>query len=158
MLAGILRFDVKPEHRDAFIAALVEHGRTAVPTEPQTRRFDVLVDSEDPNCILLYEAYVDTDAMGVHLAGPSHQQLVRTLSANDWLTTPLGGPPRPFAPFSIGRGNSVFTAEDASDERHRLGLLGHRLEQRWIRGCGAVREMTTKDHGHDRPIVVIPTV
>jgi len=113
MFAAVLRFDVKPEHRAAFVEALVAHGRAAVPTEPGTRRFDVLVDPDDPNRVLLYEAYDDTDAMGVHLAGESHQELVRALTAHDWLTTPLAGPPRPFAPFFLGRGNSVFTAEEA---------------------------------------------
>ena len=113
MLGAILRFDVKPEHRDAFLQAVVEHGRAAVPEEAGTLRFDVILDQDDPNRILLYEAYADAEAFGVHLAGGSHQQLVQILSENDWLTVPLAGPPRPFAPFFLGRGETAFTAEDA---------------------------------------------
>ena len=112
MIGGILRFDVKPTVRDAFIAALIAHGRAAVPAEAGTTRFDVLVDQDDPNRIYLYEAYMDADAFAVHLAGESHQELVRVLTEHDWLVMPLAGPPRPFAPFFVGRGESVFTAED----------------------------------------------
>ena len=112
MLGAMLRFDVKPEHRDAFLRAVVEHGRAAAPAEPGTLRFDVLVDEDDPNRIFLYEAYADPAAFATHLAGESHQRLVRTLVEQDWLTTPLAGPPRPLAPFFVGRGEAAFTAEE----------------------------------------------
>ena len=115
MLGAILRFDIKPEHREAFVQAVVEHGRAAVPTEPGTLRFDVIVDQDDPNRIFLYEAYSDPDAFNVHLAGESHQQFVRTLSKHDWLTMSLAGPPRPFAPFFVCRGDAAFTAEAARE-------------------------------------------
>ena len=115
MFGAILKLDVKPEHRDAFVQALVEHGRAAVPTEPRTLRFDVIVDQDDPNRIFLYEAYVDPDGMTAHLAGESHQRLVQLLTEHDWLTPPLAGPPRPFAPFFVGRGDTAFTAEDVRD-------------------------------------------
>src|SRR4051794_39196733 len=117
MLGAILRFDVKPEHREAFIQAAVEHGRAAVPTESGTLRFDVIVDQDDPNRVFLYEAYAATEAFNAHLAGESHQEFVRLLSTHDWLTTPLAGPPRPFAPFFVGRGDAVFTAEDMRENR-----------------------------------------
>ncbi len=113
MFGAILKFDVKPEHHDTFVRALVEHGRAAIPTEPNTLRFDVLVDQDDPNRVFLYEAYADPDGLATHLAGESHQQLVRLLSEHDWLTMPLAGPPRPFAPFFVGRGDSAITAEEA---------------------------------------------
>ncbi len=112
MLGAILRFDVKPEHRETFVQAVVEHGRTAVPTEPGTVRFDVIVDQDDANRIFLYEAYTDPEAFNAHLAGESHQQFVRTMTEQDMLTVPLAGPPRPFAPFFVGRGESAFSAED----------------------------------------------
>jgi len=113
MLAAFLRFDVRPEHRDTFLQALAGHGRAALPDEPGTLRFDVLVDHAEPNRIYLYEAYADGDAFTTHLSGESHQQFVRTLSEHDWLTEPLAGPPRPFAPFIVGLGNAAFTTEEA---------------------------------------------
>ena len=115
MLGAILRFDVRPEHRDAFVQAVVGHGRAAVPSEPGTLRFDVIVDQDDSNRVFLYEAYADPDAFTAHLAGESHQHFVRTLTEHDWLTIPLAGPPRPFAPFFVGRGDAAFTAEDARE-------------------------------------------
>jgi len=112
MLGAILRFDVKPEHREAFIQAVAEHGRVAVPTEPGTLRFDVIANQDDPIRVFLYEAYADPEAFNVHLAGESHQRFVRTLTELDRLTMPLASPPRPFAPFFVGRGDAVFTVEE----------------------------------------------
>ena len=112
MFAAILQFDVRPDSRDAFLRALIDHGRAAVADEPGTLRFDVIEDQGDPNRIYLYEAYTDQAALAAHLPGASHQQLVRTLMEHDWLTTPLAGPPRPFAPFFLGSGASLFTAEE----------------------------------------------
>jgi quinol monooxygenase YgiN len=115
MFAAICRFQIKPEHRQDFIEALAEHGRAAVPTEPGTLRFDVIEQRNDAHCVFLYEAYADTDAFQAHLWGPSHQQLVRTLTANDWLVTPLDEPAKPpFRPFVIGSGFSLFTSAETA--------------------------------------------
>jgi quinol monooxygenase YgiN len=108
MLGAILR----PEHRDAFVQALIEHGGAAVPTEPHTVRFDVIADQGDPNLIFLYEAYANPDAFSTHLNGESHQQFVQLLSQNDWLTGPLAGPPRPFALFVPAVGQSEFAIDE----------------------------------------------
>ena len=113
MLGAILRFQVKPEHREAFVQALIEHGSAAVPTEPQTLRFDVIADQGDPNRIFLYEAYADPDALSTHLNGDSHQRFVQVMAEKEWLTEPLAGPPRPFAPLVLGIGQSEFAIEDA---------------------------------------------
>jgi quinol monooxygenase YgiN len=115
MLGAILRFEVRPEHREAFVRALAEHGRAAVPTETGTLRFDVIADQGDPNRLFLYEAYADADAFNAHLNGESHRHFVDVVSQSDWLTTPLAGPPRPFAPFLLGVGQAEFAIEDARD-------------------------------------------
>jgi hypothetical protein len=82
-------------------------------TEPETLRFDVIEDRNDPNCVFLYEAYANTDALQAHVQGPSHQQLVRTLKAQDWLVTPLDEAPSPaFGPFILGSGFSLFTSAE----------------------------------------------
>ena len=112
MLGAMLRFEVRPEHRAAFLDALCEHGRIAAATEPNTLRFDVIADQGDPNRIFLYEAYADADAFAAHLQGESHQRFVQVLSEHDWLTEPLAGPPRPFAPFILGIGEAEFAIED----------------------------------------------
>jgi (4S)-4-hydroxy-5-phosphonooxypentane-2,3-dione isomerase len=115
MFAAICRFEIRPAHRQAFIQALVEHGRAALPNEPETLRFDVIEDRNDPNCVFLYEAYATTDALQAHVQGPSHQELVKTLMSADWLVTPLDKPPKPpFGPFIVGSGFSLFTSAETA--------------------------------------------
>ena len=111
MFAAILRFEVKPEHRQVFVDALVKHGRAALPNEPETLRFDIIEDRTDPNCILLYEAYANMDAFDHHRNGASHGQLVRALSEHQWLRTPLAvAPEPPFGPFLVGAGFTLFSS------------------------------------------------
>lgn len=47
---------VKPEHIDAFVAAVEANHQESV-QEPGNRRFDVLQDPADPSRFCLYEAY-----------------------------------------------------------------------------------------------------
>jgi autoinducer 2-degrading protein len=63
-------FDVQPEHRDEFIAAALEDGRNSAADEPGTRRFELIVDEQDPNRFYLNEAYDDAAAFDVHAKGP----------------------------------------------------------------------------------------
>lgn len=44
-----VHFDVRPEHRDEFIAAALEDGRNSGRDEPGTQRFELIVDEENPN-------------------------------------------------------------------------------------------------------------
>lgn len=113
MFAAILQFDSRPDCRDDFLRALIDHGRAAVSDESGTLRFDVIEAPGDPNRIYLYEGYVDTDALAAHISSASHQQLVHTLTEHDWLVKPLAGLPRPFAPFFLGSGTALFSAEEA---------------------------------------------
>jgi autoinducer 2-degrading protein len=63
-------FDVPPEHRDEFIAAALEDGRNSAADEPGTRRFELIVDEQNPNRFYLNEAYDDAAAFDVHAEGP----------------------------------------------------------------------------------------
>ena len=56
---------VKPEHRDAFIAASLENARNTT-REPGNLRFDVLQQADDPNRFVLYEVYRDEAAAKAH--------------------------------------------------------------------------------------------
>ena len=113
MYALILRFDVKPEHRDAFLGALTEDGRGSLREEPGTLSFTVIQDAADPDRFFLYETYSDQAALEVHRQGPHFQGFVRAVTEHDWLSTRLGPPPTPFAPFVIGRGSSIFPPDEA---------------------------------------------
>lgn len=63
-------FDVPPERRDDFIAAALEDGRNSRADEPGTRRFELIVDADNPNRFYLNEAYDDAEAFDVHARGP----------------------------------------------------------------------------------------
>jgi autoinducer 2-degrading protein len=65
MFVACVHIHVKPEHREAFIAATLENARHTV-QEPGNLRFDVLQQADDPNWFTLYEAYRDESGMKAH--------------------------------------------------------------------------------------------
>ena len=60
-------FRAKPEHRDAFRAAMIENATASRTREPGCRQFDVC-ESADGAEIFLYEIYDDEAAFKAHLA------------------------------------------------------------------------------------------
>jgi quinol monooxygenase YgiN len=81
-----LELVVKPEHRDEFLDALWEDANGALDNEPGCLRFDVTVDSQDPNRIMLFEVYRDADARAVHRAAPYLKRVGAGLE--HWLAEP----------------------------------------------------------------------
>jgi quinol monooxygenase YgiN len=77
---------VKPEHRAEFLEALWEDANGALDNEAGCLRFDVTVDSEDPNRFMLFEVYRDAEARRIHRAAP----YLRRVSAGlgEWLAEP----------------------------------------------------------------------
>ena len=65
-----LEMIVKPEHRAEFLEALWEDATGALDNEPGCLRFDVNVDTENPNRFLLFEVYRDAEARRIHRAAP----------------------------------------------------------------------------------------
>jgi (4S)-4-hydroxy-5-phosphonooxypentane-2,3-dione isomerase len=65
MLVTCVHVHVKPENRDAFIAATLENARNTI-AEPGNLRFDVLQQADDPNRFVLYEVFRDEDAGKAH--------------------------------------------------------------------------------------------
>lgn len=65
----VVHFDVEPDRRADFIAAALEDGRNSA-DEPGTRRFELIVDEENPNRFYLDEAYDDAAAFAAHAEGP----------------------------------------------------------------------------------------
>ena len=72
MQAIIVTIQIKPEHREAFMEAMLDDARGSVGDEPGCLRFDVLQDAEDPNRIHLYEVYRDQAAMEAHRGMPHY--------------------------------------------------------------------------------------
>ena len=74
-------FEVKPEHRDHFIAAALEDGRNSA-AEPGTRRFELIADESNPNRFYLNEAYDDVAAFDVHAKGPHFARFFKAISGH----------------------------------------------------------------------------
>ena len=64
------RLEVRPEHRDRLVEALLADGRGSLAEEPGTLRFDVIQDPDDRNRLYLYEAYANEAAFEAHKQGP----------------------------------------------------------------------------------------
>ncbi len=62
-----VHFAAKPEHREAFRAAMVENAKASRENEPGCRQFDVC-ETADGAAIFLYEIYDDEAAFRAHLA------------------------------------------------------------------------------------------
>lgn len=81
-----LELVVKPEHREEFLEALWEDANGALDNEAGCLRFDVTVDSTDPNRIMLFEVYRDAEARQIHRAAPYLERVGAGLAT--WLAEP----------------------------------------------------------------------
>lgn len=98
----LMQIDVKPEHCEAFIAAMSGHAQRARANGAGTVRLDVSVDNANPNRLFLYEAYMDEAAFKEHGQGASVAQF-RAESAG-WAE----------ASAVIGRATTVFPPDSTS--------------------------------------------
>jgi len=65
MFTAIIYIHIRPEFRDAFIAASLENASNSI-QEPGILRFDFLQQEDDPDRFMLYETYTDPDAQLRH--------------------------------------------------------------------------------------------
>jgi (4S)-4-hydroxy-5-phosphonooxypentane-2,3-dione isomerase len=65
----VVEFEVKPEHRDAFVELMKGHARLSR-AEDGCQQFDVLLPQEDPSRVMLVEAWRDQAALDVHSKQP----------------------------------------------------------------------------------------
>lgn len=79
---------VKPEHREAFLAASLDNARETV-KEPGNLRFDVLQQADDPDRFMLYEVYRDEAGMLAHKETPHYARWRDTVA--DWMAEPRKG-------------------------------------------------------------------
>ena len=82
MRALVVTIQIKPEHKDAFMEAMLDDARGSVQNEPGCLRFDVVEDTEDPNRIHLYEVYRDDAAIAAHREAPHYLKWRETVK--DW--------------------------------------------------------------------------
>ena len=70
MLAIVVDIDLHPGRSDDFLALIRTNAAGATRDEPGCRRFDVCLDSDRPESVLLYEVYDDEAAFKAHRASP----------------------------------------------------------------------------------------
>lgn len=75
-----VQFEVPDERRQDFINAALEDGRQALATEPGTRRYELITDSENPSRFYLYEVYESPGAFEDHLAGNPAKKFFELIS------------------------------------------------------------------------------
>lgn len=70
-VAFVVTIEYKPESKASFLQALLEHKRRCLETERGTLQFEILGPTEDANSVVLFELYVNSQALSIHDAGPS---------------------------------------------------------------------------------------
>ncbi len=70
MLAIVVDIDLHPGRRDDFLTLIRANAAGATQDEPGCRRFDVCLDPDRPESVLLYEVYDDGAAFEAHRASP----------------------------------------------------------------------------------------
>jgi quinol monooxygenase YgiN len=66
----IAEFEVKPNRLEQFLELARTDASHSVDREPGCRQFDVTLDREQPNRVVLYEIYDDEAAFDAHLKTP----------------------------------------------------------------------------------------
>jgi autoinducer 2-degrading protein len=80
----IVDYEVKPQHRDAFIELAKGHAARSR-AQDGCQQFDVLLANEDPNRILFIEAWRDQAALDAHRDSPMMAQAPGT--HQDWVVS-----------------------------------------------------------------------
>ena len=89
MYIVVAPIQIKAEHKDAYVQAILDDAKGSVRDEPGCFGFDVLQDSADPNRLWVYEVYKDEDAFKDHVKTPHYlkmQELTRGMREES--TTP----------------------------------------------------------------------
>ncbi len=66
---------IKREHREEFMKAIVEDAQMSVKNEPGCLRFDIVQDANHMDRVWLYEVYKDKAAFDAHLQAPHFKKV-----------------------------------------------------------------------------------
>lgn len=66
-----VEIECTPDSRILVLDALAAHRARCLMEEPGTLQFEIMVPSDDPARIYLFELYSDADALKAHAGGPS---------------------------------------------------------------------------------------
>src|ERR1700694_5988394 len=89
----VVEFEVKPEHRNAFVELMTGHARLSR-AEDGCQQFDVLLPQNDPSRVFLVEAWRDQAALHVHAKLPR-----------------MGQNQKPYGPCLVGRKATRCTSD-----------------------------------------------
>lgn len=87
MFSMIIVYQVKPEHREALLEAVLTDAQTSLRVEPGCIRVDVHQDNQDPNRLYLYEVWEDEEAHEAHRQTPHFARLRQTVRP-EWHAAP----------------------------------------------------------------------
>ena len=85
MIVNIVPLQITPEHINDFIDATVKNHDGSI-KEPGIIRFDVIQDAHDASRFILYEAFVDDQAVDAHKQTAHYAQWKKTVV--DWFVLP----------------------------------------------------------------------
>ena len=101
MYTLMVTIQIKPEHRNSFVEAMLEDARSSLQNEPGVVRFDMHQDEHDPNRFYMYEVFRDRDAFEAHLQTPQVDRLRE--ATETWYA----------APSVIHRGINLFPTDSS---------------------------------------------
>jgi len=99
MFAVMVNVHVKPEKKDDFLKEMLADAEGSINNEEGCLLFNIIEDSDDPNCVHLYEVYTSAEAFEVHKKSPHFVRWIETTA--DWLAQPL----------EISTGTHIFPAD-----------------------------------------------
>jgi (4S)-4-hydroxy-5-phosphonooxypentane-2,3-dione isomerase len=100
MFAVVVTVQIKPEHQDAFIEAMLADATGSVQNEPDCLLFNVVQNADDPHRLHLYEVYRDAAAFERHKETPHFKLWIERVQG--WLAKPL----------DISTGTHLFPTDD----------------------------------------------
>ena len=83
MYVNVVSMELKPEYREAFLAAILDDAVNSVKNEPGCIRFDIAQDEQNENRFFLHEVYKDKAAFDTHTKTP-HLLKFRSTIKEDW--------------------------------------------------------------------------
>ena len=88
MQVACVHIHIKPEHREAFLAATLENARNTI-EEPASLRFDVLQQADDPDRFILYEVFRDEAGVKAHKETAHYARWAAAVAP--WMAEPRKG-------------------------------------------------------------------
>ena len=82
MFIVTVTYEIEPENRESFHAAILTNASASQRNEPGCRQFDVSFNDDGVRCFL-YEVYDDSAAFDAHRATPHFNEYDRT--TKDWI-------------------------------------------------------------------------